>query len=254
MDLDRSARVWGAIRATAHGDGTPPSLQHAVDACASGLSAAGAGFAMTPGGGVWEPLFSSGAAATELDELQFTLGEGPSGEAVTSGAPILESDLSGIGAGRRWPAFAAGATERGIGAAFAFPVGFGAAQVGVLTVYRRDRGPLPAELLEDALVYADALLVLALDNRSGIATDTDQQVEAAFSARRAEVHQAAGAVAAQLVVSVTDALARLRAYAYSTGQSLQMVAADVMAGRLRLEADPKETRSHHDELEQEDDS
>ncbi|WP_427893825.1 GAF and ANTAR domain-containing protein [Kribbella sp. GL6] len=232
----------------------PPSLQHVVHACASALSAAGAGFAMTRGGGVWEPLFSSGPAATELDELQFTLGEGPSAEAVTSGAPILEPDLSGTGADRRWPVFAAGATERGIGAAFAFPVGFGAAQVGVLTVYRHERGALPAELLQDALVYADALLVLTLDHRSGIVTDADQLIEATFSARRAKVHQAVGVVAAQLAVSITDAFARLRAHAYSSGQSLQTVAADVMAGRLRLEADTKETGSQHAELEQEDDS
>ena len=111
-----------------------------------------------------------------------------------------------------------------------------------------------AELLQDALVYADALLVLTLDSRSGMATEADQLIQAAFSARRAEVHQAAGVVAAQLAVSVTEALARLRAYAYSSGQSLQVVAADVMAGRLRLETDTKETGSQHAELEQEDDS
>ncbi|HWD81275.1 MAG TPA: GAF and ANTAR domain-containing protein [Kribbella sp.] len=246
--------MWGAIKATAHRDGSSPTLAHAARACAAALSAVGVGVALARDGGVWEPLLSSGPEATELDELQFTLGEGPSGESVTSGVPVLETDLSGLSAGRRWPAFAAGATERGIGAAFAFPIGVGAARVGVLTVYRRERGPLSADLLQDALVYADAVLVLALDDRSGIDVGADQVIAAAFSVRRAEVHQAVGVVAAQLTVSITDALARLRAHAYSSGQSLQVVATEIMAGRLRLETDQKETGSGHAELEEEEDS
>jgi hypothetical protein len=254
VDLDRSARVWGAIKAAAHQDGTSPTLVHVVHACARALVAVGAGVALTREGGVLEPLLSSGPEATELDDLQFTLGEGPSGEAVSSGTPVLESDLSGVGAGRRWPAFAAGATERGVGAAFGFPLGIGAARIGVMTVYRRERGPLPAELLQDALVYADAVLVLALDDRIGIDTPADRLITAAVTARRAEVHQATGAVAAQLAISVTDALARLRAYAYSSGLTLQVVAAEIMAGRLRLETDTKETGSEDAGLEQEDDS
>jgi hypothetical protein len=250
VDLDRSARVWGSIRSSARAEGTPPTLRHAVRACAEALSAVGAGFAMTRDGGAWEPLLASGPEATELDEAQFTLGEGPSSEALRRGVPALASDLAGPAAGQRWPAFTVVAAERGVAAAFAFPIGIGAARMGVLTVYRSERGPLPGELLQDALVYADAVLVLALDNRAGAGTDPEQVVSAAFSARRAEVHQATGAVAAQLGVSVTDALARLRAHAYSSGLSLQEVAGAVMAGELRFEIDhttpgTKETDSQH---------
>lgn len=62
-------------------------------------------------------------------------------------------------------------------------------------------------------------------------------IDAAFTARRAEVHQAAGRIAAQNGIGVADALARLRAHAYGTGQSLREVAADVMTGGLRLDTD-----------------
>ncbi|MER7247792.1 GAF and ANTAR domain-containing protein [Kribbella sp. NPDC000426] len=257
MNLDRSARVWGAIRAGA--EGAPPTLQHAVRACAEAMSAVGAGFAMTPNGTGWEPLLASSLVAAELDDAQFTLGEGPTGDALHRGAPVLASDLTGVGDGRRWPMFGAAAVERGVNAVFAFPVGLGAARVGVLTVYRGERGPLAADVLQDALVYADAVLVLALDERGGgHGTDADQLIAAAFTARRAEVHQAAGVVAARHRISVTDALARLRAYAYSRGLPLPDVAAEVMAGRLSLEIDepprPKETGSQHAELDQEEDS
>lgn len=254
VNLDRSARVWGAIRAAAYHDGNSPTMLHVVRACAGALAAVGAGVALTRGGGAWEPMLSSSPEATELDELQFTLGEGPSADAVSGGVPVLESDLAGLGAGRRWPAFAAGATERGVGAAFAFPLGIGAARIGVLTVYRHERGPLLVELLQEALLYADAVLLLALDEYSGVGTDADGLMAAAVSARRAEVHQATGTVAAQLDISITDALARLRAYAYSNGLTLQAVAIEIMAGRLRLETDTLETGSEDAGLDQEDDS
>ncbi|TCC05032.1 ANTAR domain-containing protein [Kribbella soli] len=235
MDHDRSARVWGAIRAVA--DGASPSLAHAVSACAQALSAAGAGLAMTRDGGLLEPVLATSPEIGELDELQFELGEGPSGEAATISAPVLNPDLAGVAAGRRWPAFAAAGGARGVRGVFAFPVAAGAARVGVLTVYRREPGPLQREQLEEALVFADALFVLALDSRHGVSPDLDEVIGAAFTARRAEVHQAAGRLASQQRISVTDALLRLRAHAYSSGLSLYTVAVDVMSDRLHLDGD-----------------
>jgi hypothetical protein len=234
-------------------------LAHAVAACAQALSAAGAGLAMTRGGGLLEPVLATGPEISELDELQFELGEGPSGEAGASSAPVLEPDLSGLAAGRRWPAFAAAGGERGMRGVFAFPVAAGAARVGVLTIYRREPGPLQREQLEQALVFADALFVLALDSRQGVSADLDEVIEAAFTSRRAEVHQAAGRLASQQSISVTDALARLRAHAYSSGLSLYKVAVDVMSDHLQLDGDghpprkPDPTDPEPDEKEQEED-
>lgn len=264
VDHDRSTRVWGAIKAVADGEGAVPSLLHAVTACGRALSASGAGLALTRNGGLLEPLLATDPEIGELDELQFALGEGPSAEAIASGAPVLESDLSSLAAGRRWPAFAAAVAGRGVGGAFAFPVAAGAARMGVLSVYRRQAGPLRADQLQDALVFADTLFVLALDHRQGLSSDLDSVIEAAFVARRAEVHQAAGRLAAQQRISVIDSLALLRAHSYSSGLSLRQVAVDVMAGRLHLENDqdasppaathhPKEIGPDHVEKEQEED-
>jgi hypothetical protein len=232
-----------------------------VSACAQALSAAGAGLAMTSDGGLVEPVLATDPSVRELDELQFALGEGPSGEAVSSSAPVLEPDLAGVTAGRRWPAFAAAGTDRGIRGAFAFPVAAGAAKVGVLTVYRQEPGPLRGDQVADALVFADAVFVLALDHGQGVSADLDRVIEAAFTARRAEVHQAAGWLASQQRISVTDALARLRAHAYSNGLSLHTVANDVMSDRLHLDGDlapggdppPNPTEDGKAEKEQEED-
>lgn len=264
VDHDRGAKVWGAIRAVADSDGTAPTLLHAVTACARELSASGAGLALTRNGGLLEPLLATDPETGELDELQFGLGEGPGTEAMATGVPVLEADLSGPEAGRRWPVYTAAVDGRGVHGAFAFPVAAGAARMGVLSVYRRQAGLLGPDQLQDALVFADTVFVLALDRRRGLSTDLDSVIEAAFVARRAEVHQAAGRLAAQQRISVVDALALLRAHSYSSGRSLREVAVDVMAGRLSLANDhgaapptgphdPKETGPDHVEKEQEED-
>jgi AmiR/NasT family two-component response regulator len=48
------------------------------------------------------------------------------------------------------------------------------------------------------------------------------------------VHNAAGIVSVQENISVTDALLRLRAFAFSSDRPLADVAQDVIARRLRL--------------------
>ena len=50
-----------------------------------------------------------------------------------------------------------------------------------------------------------------------------------------EVHQATGMLIAHLNLPASAALARLRAYAFGHGRSLREVAADIVAGRLRLD-------------------
>jgi hypothetical protein len=53
------------------------------------------------------------------------------------------------------------------------------------------------------------------------------------------VHQASGMVAAQLDISVAQALIRLRGYAFGHNRLLADVARDVVARRLRLENHPE---------------
>jgi hypothetical protein len=229
--------VWAAISARARQEGVPVSLRHAVIACADSLAAAGAGLVMARNGTPREPLLASSAVTEELEELEFLFGQGPSMDAAAGRGPVLVADLSGPDAYHRWPVFAPAAVDRGVRGMFAFPVAAGAALVGVLDVYRHGPGSLAQQELADALTFADAVLLLALDSRGGIASDLSDLLDTALSARRAHVHQATGMVAAQLEVSVTDALAALRAYAFTHGRRLGDVAADVLDRRIRLSPD-----------------
>lgn len=241
MEHARSARVWAAITACAQREGSTVSMRHAVTACADALAAAGAGLSVSRDHAPREPVLASAPAAEELEELQFTLGQGPGVDAVAGHGPVLVADLTAWEARRRWPQFAASAAERGVRGMFAFPVATGTALIGVLGVYRLQAGPLNAEELADGLTFADTLLVLGLDERGGIHTAPDGLGDLSAGPRRAQVHQATGMVAAQLGVGMPDALTALRARAYATSQRLSDLAADVLARRVRFE--PHETSS-----------
>jgi hypothetical protein len=84
------------------------------------------------------------------------------------------------------------------------------------------------------LILANAAHLLLLDSA---AVDGDADVGDHTGLQHPEVHQATGMIIAQLDVSATVALARLRAHAYSSNRRLRDVATDVVARRLRLRPD-----------------
>jgi hypothetical protein len=192
---------------------------------------------MARGDGLREPVVATDPRSEELEELQFTLGEGPSVESGSSHGPVLVADLSSAESGRRWPMFARAAVERGIGSMSSLPVGMGAIRLGVLNVYRPGTGLLSGSDLADALAYADGVLVIAQAHREGAVDSLTHVWDGGVLERRAGVHQAVGMVSVQLGVDLGDALARLRAYAYVTDRRLSDVAADVVARRLAFHPD-----------------
>jgi hypothetical protein len=209
-------------------------VRHVLEACVAALDAAGCGLSMMGASGTREPVLAIGDHCDELEELQFTLGQGPGVDAAAGGGPILVPDLTEPEAARRWPVFAPAAVHHGARALFALPVAAGAARIGVLDVYRGPPGDLGAKRLTTALAYADAVLILVLDERGEVAGGSPREGRDLLPERRAEVHQAAGMVSVQLSVGVAEALVRLRAYAYVHDRRLADVAADVVARRLRF--------------------
>jgi GAF domain-containing protein len=169
-----------------------------------------------------------------IEDLQYTLGEGPCLDAYHQDQPVLEPDLADP-ARPRWLAFTGPALDAGVRAVFGFPLHVGAVRLGTLNLYRDRQGPLTDHQHADALVMADiaaqAVLVLQADAPPG-------KVAAALNASadfHYVVHQAAGMVAAQLGVSVAHALIRLRAYAFGNDRPLADVAQGVVARKLRFD-------------------
>ncbi len=179
---------------------------------------------------------ASDPVSRALEELQFTVGEGPRADAHDARRPVLETDL-GVGGMLRWPGYAPAAYQAGVRAVFAFPLQVGAARLGVLDVYRRQAGSLSAVSLAQALTFAEVAVQQILDAQAHAAAGQVADGLAEALGYRHVVYQAQGMVMAHLGCSLVDAMARLRAHAYTTDRLLTDVARDVVAGRLRVEAD-----------------
>ena len=235
MAGERTARVWARIAAAHEGDG-PESLAALCRAAVRSLGVDGAGVTATSGVLAREPLFASDDLCAQLEELQFTTGEGPGGEDFAFGAPTLIPDLESAAA--RWPVFVSAAVMAGVRALFAVPLQAGAIQVGVLSMYRSRPGPLMPAELADLLVFADIALQMMLDTAAGISGSPEYRPADGLSDKRAEVYQAIGMISVQLDVGLEEAFVRLRAHAFAVGAALGDAADDVVNRRLRLEPDP----------------
>lgn len=204
------------------------------DLCRAGVSGmpgvAGASVALMSSAMNRHAVYATDRIAREADDLQFELGEGPCIDAFLSGGPILADDLTAEPTRLRWPMFTRAAADAGAAAIFAFPLQVGAIRFGVLDLYRRRAGRLPATELTDALVLGDAVTLRLLADRGGPDADADLGDDS-----RAVVHQATGMTMVQLDLSAEDGLARLRAHAYAAGRPLRDVAGDVVARRLRFD-------------------
>jgi hypothetical protein len=179
-------------------------------------------------------LGSSDPRSAFVEELQFTLGEGPCVDACTSSRPVSEPDLTHPVI-RRWPAFAQLAVEAGVRAVFAFPLQVGAVRLGALDLHRDRPGDLNREQREDAQIIATAVSDALLDLQAAAPGGGLAPELADAETLRVEVHQASGMISAQLDISVADALIRLRARAYADRRAIRDVARDVIAGRLEIE-------------------
>ena len=114
----------------------------------------GAGIMLLSGDEPQGSVCTTNAVSTLIEELQYTLGEGPCIDAHRQHTPIIEPDLAAPGNGpvvrvRR------SAVDAGARAVFGFPVSVGDVHLGALNLYRDRPGPLTDDQHADALVVAD---------------------------------------------------------------------------------------------------
>lgn len=181
-------------------------------------------------------IYASDVVAARIDELQFDLGEGPSFESVRTTKPTLLGNL-GDNRGERWPMFAAGVADTTARALFVFPLVMGAMSVGVASLYRDSPGDLTEDDVDTGVSVARSIAGPALRRAVQLSHEDPARENPTLDGLtavelRRDVHQATGMVLAQLNISPTDAFSRLQAYAFSTNQTVQAVARDVLARRL----------------------
>ncbi len=133
-----------------------------------------------------------------------------------------------------WPAFTPPTLAAGVRAVFGFPLRAGTVRLGALNLYRALPGPLTGDQHADALVVADVAARWVLEAQAGASPGTVAEELEAGAGFHFAVYNAAGIVSVQESISVTEALIRLRAYAFSNDRLLAEVARDVIARTLRL--------------------
>ncbi|WP_043716852.1 ANTAR domain-containing protein [Kutzneria sp. 744] len=225
------------LRALLAGDGNraSPALARICALAVSELAVTGVGVTLLDQPGALDArqqlARATDAVAAQLEDLQFTLGEGPGRESVITGAPVLVPDLAV--AGTRWPAFTSGARTAGVAAVFSFPLQLGTIGLGSLDCYRMSAGSLSHQQVSNGLVLAE----LAFEAVLAAVTDHAPDDLGWISDIHVEVHQASGIVMHQQGINMREALMRIRAFAYAHELPLAVVAGRIVDRRLTLDAD-----------------
>jgi hypothetical protein len=220
-----------AVALVAHNASASGSILPAL--CAAGMSmlpVAGVGISLMIDGQYQGALCTSDQVVRMIEELQFTVGEGPGIEASRRGAPVLEPDLARAGA--RWPAFVEAAMKAGVAGAFSIPLQVGVICLGVLDLYRDRPGELSLNELADGLVLADIAVRTVLILQAEWPPEAMHADLEAVIGRMSQDHQATGMISVQLEISMRI---RLQKYAYAEGTPIGAVARAVVTRQLRFD-------------------
>jgi len=202
-------------------------------ACVDVLHVSGTGLVLMSGQRSLDFIAASDDVAEAVQEMEYTLGEGPCVSAYRTKAPVFDPDLADLGP-TEWPEFRRVALAAGVHAAFGFPLQMGQICIGALNLYHGQAGALTDGQVADAFVIAEFATrsVLAWQGAAPSGTLAWQLKQARNHG--VEVHQATGRISSQAGVSIDDALVLLRAYAFSHDRLIGDVAAEVASGHLRI--------------------
>jgi hypothetical protein len=233
-DLDRTTLLARLARLIAEDDAALPLETRLCHAYLAIMGGRGAALTVAYTRPERVTLCTTDDIAARLEDLQDVLGEGPGPTAYASGE-IVAVDLCGETA--RWPLFTEAARKiPGTSALYAVPMRpWSDGVIGVLTIHQ-DSIELPGR--EQAQFLANAI---------GAALVKDPPVESDLRkgpwSARSQVHQATGMVVAQLRIGPEDALALLRAHAFSHDTTLAAVAEQVTSRQLHFTDDAESETS-----------
>jgi hypothetical protein len=221
-----------AARPDPRTDGLSADLQRICRGAVVCLRVDGSTIQVNARSGVGAILASSDDLAHGIAEAGFAAGEGPGHDAYELARPVLVSRLVEDGYAR-WPGFVSSVLSSGVRACFSLPLHVGAVRLGVMDLYRceaRGLDPLQTSL---ALTFADLVTERLLDPRpepsaGGLEARLLDAIE-----RNSEIHQAQGMVMVDMDVELAEAMALMRAHAFSSDRSLLDVARMILDG-MRL--------------------
>lgn len=173
-------------------------------------------------------LLASDDRARAAHDLEFTLGEGPTRDCLTSGALYAQGDAITA----RWRIFGPALRPLQIRSVATVPLRPTALTHGTVVVYDLEPARVEDELARLRSV-GEAFLSIALEElatRDGTAVLKVDQLDL-----HDVIHQAAGMIASRHLCSTTDAVALLRAHAFAEERTVDEIAQDVVAHGLLLD-------------------
>ncbi|QIJ61104.1 GAF and ANTAR domain-containing protein [Streptomyces sp. JB150] len=229
-----TAEVTKAARLVARAAAGSPGAEVPRRVCAAvreGLGVDGATLSLLTDTPSRQLLAASDDAALQLEEIQFTVAEGPCVSAARTGEPVAVNDL------RHeltpWPLFGAMTREKlpEVRSVYALPLFFGDYVLGSVDLLATRPGALDEEALEQAADVADAVTAALMPTREMLLTGNEApawEPEPVVRAHWFDTWRAVGALAARRRVTPEDALALLRAEAFRTGRSLPDITTDIL--------------------------
>jgi len=216
-DLAQSLHAAGTTQQTAD-----QVVEHALTA----LGASYGGITLLRAAGRLETIAASDEIVRKADALQYDLDEGPCRDASWDGRTLASQDLA---SDRRWPRWAPGAVDLGIGAVLAAELNTtdGGRRLGALNLYWAQ----PTTLRTDDLAYADIFAVHAAVALA--ASLHESQLNTALDARKV-IGQAQGILMERHGLNTEQSFEVLRRYSQDHNLKLRVVAEQLVATRALL--------------------
>jgi hypothetical protein len=209
-------------------------------ACVQVLPVAGAGLSALAHPDLRLPIGASDDVASYVERLQFTYGEGPCLQAYLTGRPQL---MTAEQLANTWPELYRDLTAlTPFRAVASLPLLDHSTRIGALDLYLPEPAGLQPEDLTDAFTVAGlvsaALVAARVYTAAAQLSDPFNPSHGTYQqpmAGRIQVWKAMGMLNVHLQLTAPDALALLRAHAYSTERLIDDLAHDIVTERFPLE-------------------
>ena len=233
MPADRLLRILTRLAAD-DGSGATTRL---CAVCAEITEMSGAGIMLLAGDRPRGSVCTTDEVSAQIEELQYTLGEGPCVDAHRQHAPVLEPDLASpavvqVGGRSRAPPWR---PERGRCSGSRSPSVRSVSVPSTCIATGPGRSP-PINMPTPWSWRRSRRARSSRCKPTPFPASSAPELEAGGNFRFV-VHQAAGMVAVQLGVPVDEALLRIRAHAFSTEETVVETAEAVIDRRLRFDPD-----------------
>jgi len=204
-----------------------------ADACIELLDVDAVGLMLANPRGGLRLVASAPDLMRDLELFELQADEGPCLDTFSTGEPVVNVDLKE--AKERWPKFTAAALTAGMRSTHAVPLRLRGQLIGAMNLFSTGSQQLTDDDLSLGQALADVATIGLLQQRAIQEQSLlAHQLQTALDTRIL-VEQAKGVLAERTGMTPTETFGYLRNHARSTRQTLQVVAQEVIDGRLDFE-------------------